>query len=1208
MSTNTSEISQLANILHQDGDKVLNALSKLSLNAILLQKLNKEFDLFLENLTDGEESFHVVTPTHGNSQLLKDLNFLHDFIQKTVGLKLTHNPSLTLLNQKLDIGKFKSIKYLEIKKIPIKQIIGMKSIQSQLESIVCIRCLLSLEELLRECGGDNSKGFVWSELREAVLSFNNIKAIDTSIAFAPWLQVLDLSHNQITDVKAIECLPNLKYVNLSFNCIDVIPTFNKSARKKIELLVLKNNYIEDLSGIRGLSHLTELDISNNWIANWDILDPLLVVSTLQWLSLEGNPISCHSYYRQRVAGYLHISASFSDFYLDKLKLSKKEKTIVGIKLCDENAALTKSHIESLSKESFRKQSPLTDRSKEQNGTSRKSGKPRVVVIPNLDDGTYEETPCSANSLEFSVNSSTEYLITKKRIENARSIYGIDNWLVQGSSVVQDILGLPPAQVSTSTPCDDMCLKAALDSARNIVTTVAVIESQPNDVADDSDKNNLDSFTTCNEGDSTSNYFSAETSGEKGDSSKERNKEIVESSVVDTKEISPDIEEIQEEEEEPEIEIDENEKLYVVQKEVKLPNKEILLDEMFLTITESELRERETIRGRIITKWCLTSLESCEKLKSNKLLIVFDTVRRDKKERVYRLDEQDSNALYKQMSEILESRSLRDMNQVVYKCENCSSQFSSEINSRKTESSECCPFCHSKFILQLDEVPLPSKESERKTVETKNVKNTGIKASHNRSSSASGFFQSFMNQSDDKMLKCASQSSIGSAASLEGINELPTIQNSNIKRSDSDIEILSNPSQSSIEVIEGPTSRWTIGNGPRRKKLSEERQDNRLESAATSSSLNQTNAPIGLTESSSSGSITDSICTAYESSSATTSAANKLEGSKGLGEETQNGGTKSDPILQDVLKTAVTKCTNEVDLVKYSYSDFTSMDHRIKLFLYTHVFDDASEEFSFGLRAVVAPVGTDNGITTFPACVIFSNRNLYFLKVINREKGDDARNFLQKIDSMCFNLNTISSVFILTWYQGLGVKVKQSKNKWKQYLILLMDPARTKNFINYLNLSGTQGHECIQLAKEVEERPYWAVQHLLLSCTSLEDTNIQYFCLFNSCSIRSNSSNKDIQVGGILTNSTELLLIVDQLNWLFDGTIQPPNLEYLQKFRNLVQVFVNKLIVILHFSDVAQQTEVWNLVMEGEESVDELLNRVKESWEKLFSTPLQVTSL
>lgn len=45
--------------------------------------------------------------------------------------------------------------------------------------------------------------------------------------------------------------------------------------------------------------------------------------------------------------------------------------------------------------------------------------------------------------------------------------------------------------------------------------------------------------------------------------------------------------------------------------------------------------------------------------------------------------------------------------------------------------------------------------------------------------------------------------LGSAASLDKLDVLPTIPNSSVKRSDSDIEILSNPSQSSIEVIEGP---------------------------------------------------------------------------------------------------------------------------------------------------------------------------------------------------------------------------------------------------------------------------------------------------------------------------------------------------------------------------------------------------------------------
>lgn len=249
MSVDIVEISKLANILHQNGDKVLNALSKLALNATLLQKINKEFEtLFQNGNKDNSSSFQVLATNNSNSQLIQDLQFLHDFFQKTVGLKLTNNANLSLLNNKIDISKFKNIKYLEIKKIPIKEVIGLKVIQSQLESIICIRCLSMLEELLAECGGDNTSGFVWSELKEAVLSYNNIKIVDTSVAFAPWLQVLDLSHNQINDVKAIECLPNLKYINLSFNCLDVIPTFSKSARKKMQVLVMKNNYIEDLTG------------------------------------------------------------------------------------------------------------------------------------------------------------------------------------------------------------------------------------------------------------------------------------------------------------------------------------------------------------------------------------------------------------------------------------------------------------------------------------------------------------------------------------------------------------------------------------------------------------------------------------------------------------------------------------------------------------------------------------------------------------------------------------------------------------------------------------------------------------------------------------------------------------------------------------------------------------------------------------------------
>lgn len=170
-------------------------------------------------------------------------------------------------------------------------------------------------------------------------------------------------------------------------CICALLTYIFKIKLHFDLL------FNEFLGLLGLTHLIELDLSNNWISSWENLEPLLLISTLQWLSLEGNPINFHSYYRQRISGYLHINASFCDFYLDKVKLSKKEKSVVGIKLCGNNS-LSKCEVEELSskKDSFTNLSSV----KKQGSMSKKSGKSRVVFIPNLDDGTYEETT-SCNS-------------------------------------------------------------------------------------------------------------------------------------------------------------------------------------------------------------------------------------------------------------------------------------------------------------------------------------------------------------------------------------------------------------------------------------------------------------------------------------------------------------------------------------------------------------------------------------------------------------------------------------------------------------------------------------------------------------------------------------------------------------------------------------------------------------------------------------------
>lgn len=65
---------------------------------------------------------------------------------------------------------------------------------------------------------------------------------------APWLQIIDLSHNFITSAEELSCLPNLKYVNLGYNKLETVPSFNKAAAHCLQVLVLKNNYIENLNG------------------------------------------------------------------------------------------------------------------------------------------------------------------------------------------------------------------------------------------------------------------------------------------------------------------------------------------------------------------------------------------------------------------------------------------------------------------------------------------------------------------------------------------------------------------------------------------------------------------------------------------------------------------------------------------------------------------------------------------------------------------------------------------------------------------------------------------------------------------------------------------------------------------------------------------------------------------------------------------------
>lgn len=127
------EIIELVKLLRQNGDKVLSASSKLSLSTKLLHSLNEAFSLIVVESEDLETSFHVCNSS--KIDIFRDVKFLHDFVQKTIGLKVTHHSSDAKVT--IDISKFRHLKYLELKKVPIELVKGLQSIRGQLEGIVC---------------------------------------------------------------------------------------------------------------------------------------------------------------------------------------------------------------------------------------------------------------------------------------------------------------------------------------------------------------------------------------------------------------------------------------------------------------------------------------------------------------------------------------------------------------------------------------------------------------------------------------------------------------------------------------------------------------------------------------------------------------------------------------------------------------------------------------------------------------------------------------------------------------------------------------------------------------------------------------------------------------------------------------------------------------------------------------------------------------
>ncbi|KAM4560256.1 serine/threonine-protein kinase 11-interacting protein [Odontesthes bonariensis] len=323
----SSLVHSLATLLRSNGDMVLDGSSTLTLPAASLQQLTRLFEQYL--LSRSQQHGFLALPSHpADTASLLQLQFLFDILQKTISLKLINPPGVRLQSV-VKIFPFKSLKCLELKKIPPHLLEGLRGVYSQLEVFTCSKSVSSLEELLSLCGGDLSSALPWLELHTLNFSYNSLVCLDQSLSLLNVLKSLDLSHNKIQEcAEFLKPLSELERLNLGYNCLQRAPTLGQSARAKLLTLILRNNELETINGVEQLSSLQHLDLAYNLLLEHSQLAPLSMLHCLNTLNLEGNPLYFQRSHRTCTVRHLSPKAASQRLRLDGAPLSSSELSVL----------------------------------------------------------------------------------------------------------------------------------------------------------------------------------------------------------------------------------------------------------------------------------------------------------------------------------------------------------------------------------------------------------------------------------------------------------------------------------------------------------------------------------------------------------------------------------------------------------------------------------------------------------------------------------------------------------------------------------------------------------------------------------------------------------------------------------------------------------------------------------------------------------------
>ncbi|XP_072436101.1 serine/threonine-protein kinase 11-interacting protein isoform X3 [Chiloscyllium punctatum] len=1175
-------VRNLAKLLRNHGDSVLNGTSTLSLLTVGLQLLHNLFEQHL--LPRKYQHGFIALPSHpSDTASVLEVQFLFDVLQKTVSLKLVHPPG-PKLQTPVKIMAFKSLRFLELKRVPPHCLEGLRFVYTRLEILVCSSCINTIEEIISVCGGDLSSALPWLDLHTLNFSNNFITSLDSSLALLSVLRILDLSHNRIRDcAEHLKPLSELEYVNLSYNLLERVPVFSSCSRVQLTTLLLRNNNLENINGVEHLSHLKHLDLAYNMISEHAQLAPLSQLHSLKELFLQGNPVCYQKRHRPCTIYHLSPKAAFMRLILDgepltmaELAYLPKSGRLIGQSMRHSSRNSPLRNVLESSLTSNRSDSVYSSASSARPITRKKSKiKVRAASIsePSDSDKDIPNTPVISHVV-------LQHQEDIKRMDELRGQIG-DDWLRYQHHLNSPSEGQTDNSEVANTPGKDEA-----DSSSSIFHRRNSLDATSEESGDHARSNETTLLAPVSNQDecASSSYLASEEGAYLNNSV----------SLMETQE---------EEEEETVRDVCQP---FIVGRLVE-EEPEMESSWMFLRVTEDQLLEVDLMNADVLEKLELSSLtaihtsEEFWESRGQALPAVecsFSYIRRDKRKRKYVIldkNPQDaSEMLVKILSDALEANQ-RAMQEHFPKlqCLKCQHEFT--VSPQEREAAHCL--------------------SERSSV---------------GQADDPDYLQIESPKASPTCPKCASEIVIIVPSEVHTCTSTPVhLEDEVVKVDVLKIAFTDGSTTGSLKSIESP-SRLSLDAGPgvlgdcATDMLS---MDPEIYSFAAGKCASfylecdqscSSSVRDGSRVSDTSGDVDPSLGTLEQS--VHTAPQGGCSPGVYCGSANQRGSTDSltwsyrygTPGLTpssprsecgDDLST-----TSKVAEFNLSVEDFQTIDHRLKLFLDVEVFSEDKEEYRCFVKASTVKYGSPQ---EYPSLLIMSNFNVYILEITGPVSGQPAT-WLRKRE--------VHPILGLVHIQ-VGLRTQSISMEFDSsgasYTLLIRNPSKCKSFMQFftdmvreLTPRSISKLESICFTRMDPQHKLWPLicEHPAADSPEYQCPNYLYVLAFLL-------EDGDLSPVSVVATSTTIYLLVEDHQWRklmgeMDNPLpqEVPTKES-QAISDISSVSLYQSaphdIQLRFYHEVSRTESIWHLRTECVELVKAVVDWVQEPWKEMFGVPLNI---